>query len=40
VYAAEDTSFGLELRYYNRWSDAGYDNAWAWSLKTYIAYKL
>ncbi|MDR1932773.1 MAG: DUF3943 domain-containing protein [Spirochaetales bacterium] len=40
AYTAPDTSIGLELRYYQRWSDAGYDNAWAWSLKTYIAYKL
>jgi hypothetical protein len=40
AYVAKDTSLGLELRYYNRWSDAGYDTAWAWSLKTYIAYKL
>jgi hypothetical protein len=36
----EGASIGFEARCYNRWSDAGYDNAWAWSFKTYIAFHL
>ncbi|MDR1625830.1 MAG: DUF3943 domain-containing protein, partial [Spirochaetia bacterium] len=36
---AQDTGLGLELRYYNRWASDGYDSAWAWSLKAFLAYK-
>jgi hypothetical protein len=35
-----NTGLGLEFRYYDRWATDGYDSAWAWSLKTFITYKL
>ncbi|MDR2588656.1 MAG: DUF3943 domain-containing protein [Spirochaetales bacterium] len=40
INLAEDTSLGLEFQGYERWSDAQEDKAWAWSLRTYLSWKL